>query len=130
MFPVNPFPSKYPVLSELEEVFPEAQRAVEVIPGVMMFTLPPHPARHLTVSDVVAATSRTEEEAENGNEAQSEDADEDDNDGICPACNGSGEGAYDGTSCGTCHPRRGSRNNNDEFEEPDHPDLPDNYDGN
>lgn len=27
---------------------------------------------------------------------------EDDEPGICPACNGSGEGQYDGSRCGSC----------------------------
>lgn len=28
---------------------------------------------------------------------------EDDEDDICPACNGSGEGMYDGSTCYKCH---------------------------
>lgn len=30
---------------------------------------------------------------------------DDDEGGICSACNGSGEGMHDGTTCGTCHGR-------------------------
>lgn len=48
-----------------------------------------------------------------------DDEDSDPADDICPACNGSGEGMYDGTSCGTCHPRRGSRNNRHCFDSDD-----------
>lgn len=31
------------------------------------------------------------------------DTEDDDDEHICPACNGSGEGMYDGSSCYKCH---------------------------
>jgi hypothetical protein len=31
-----------------------------------------------------------------------DDGPDDSEPGICPACNGSGEGMHDGTTCGTC----------------------------
>lgn len=34
-----------------------------------------------------------------------DDDDDTDNGNICPTCNGSGEGMYDGTTCPTCHGR-------------------------
>ena len=38
-----------------------------------------------------------------------DESDEDDN--ICPSCNGSGEGMYDGTTCRSCKGRGVSRAN-------------------
>jgi len=32
-----------------------------------------------------------------------DDGPDDAESGICPACNGSGEGQYDGTTCGSCN---------------------------
>jgi len=107
MFPANQFHSKHPVIEELEAV----------IPGLIMFTLPPSPFKRVpTLTELI-----TDEEALfiEVQDETTEHKDEDDSSSseICPACNGSGEGAYDGTSCGTCHPRRGSRNNRGHFEE-------------
>lgn len=32
-----------------------------------------------------------------------EEPEDDDEDDLCSACNGSGEGMYDGSTCSTCH---------------------------
>lgn len=34
-----------------------------------------------------------------------EEHDDDNDEGYCPACSGSGEGQYDGTHCPVCHGR-------------------------
>lgn len=129
MFPSNPFHSKHPVIDELEEVFPEALRAAAVTPGALMFPLPPSPFQKVpTLTELPPDETALFSEVENES-TKHEDEDDDRSSEICPACNGSGEGVYEGSSCGTCHPRRGSRNNQDQFEEQEAPDHPANFEG-
>ena len=49
----------------------------------------------------------------------------------CVSCNGSGEGMFDGTRCGSCKGtgHESIESEDDDFDIPDEPECPDNYQG-
>ena len=49
------------------------------------------------------------------------DTEDDEEEGYCPACSGSGEGMYDGTKCSSCH------GSGEVGSAPDYNDPPDRY---